>query len=88
MGSIYATLGDARRALECYEEQLAIAQEIGDRRGEANALFNSALSLWKRVGPGERDEARRRVAAAAALFEAMESPNAAKARAVLEEWGS
>ncbi len=34
------TLGDARKAIEYYEQQLTIAREIGDRRGEGNALGN------------------------------------------------
>ena len=34
------TLGEYRRAIEFYEQRLAIAREIGDRRGEGNALGN------------------------------------------------
>jgi tetratricopeptide (TPR) repeat protein len=33
-------LGDARKAIEFYEQYLSIAREIGDRRGEGNALGN------------------------------------------------
>ena len=36
---------EVRRAIEHYEHQLAIAREVGDRRGEALALFNSALAF-------------------------------------------
>jgi len=40
MGSAYAALGDARKAIDYYEQRLVIAREIGDRRGEGNALGN------------------------------------------------
>ena len=40
----YADLGDARRAIEFYEQALAIAREIGDRRGEGNALGNLGIA--------------------------------------------
>jgi tetratricopeptide (TPR) repeat protein len=44
LGNAYAVLGDARRAIEFYEQHLAIAREIGDRRGEGNALGNLGLA--------------------------------------------
>jgi tetratricopeptide (TPR) repeat protein len=34
LGLAYADLGDARRAIELYEQALVIDREIGDRRGE------------------------------------------------------
>ncbi|MDD4651114.1 MAG: tetratricopeptide repeat protein [Methanothrix sp.] len=40
LGIAYKNLGDARHAIEYYEQALAIAREIGDRRGEGNALGN------------------------------------------------
>ncbi|MGE3273360.1 MAG: NB-ARC domain-containing protein, partial [Chloroflexota bacterium] len=40
LGSAYADLGDPRRAIELYEQQLVIVREIGDRRGEGAALGN------------------------------------------------
>ena len=40
MGMIYADLGEARKAIEYYEQALAIAREIGDRRGEGASLGN------------------------------------------------
>src|SRR5262249_34528763 len=40
MGVAYAALGDPRRAIELYEQQLAITHEIGDRSGEAFASWN------------------------------------------------
>jgi len=40
LGLAYFSLGDAKKAIEYYEQALAIAREIGDRRGEGNALGN------------------------------------------------
>ena len=40
LGLAYAALGDARRAIEFYEQHRDIAREIGDRRGEGAALGN------------------------------------------------
>jgi tetratricopeptide (TPR) repeat protein len=40
LGVAYAALGDAKKAIEFYEQRLVIAREIGDRRGEGNALGN------------------------------------------------
>jgi tetratricopeptide (TPR) repeat protein/Cdc6-like AAA superfamily ATPase len=40
LGNAYADLGDPRRAIEFYEQQLVITREIGDRRGEGIALGN------------------------------------------------
>ena len=40
LGLAYAALGQARKAIEYYEQWLQIAREIGDRRGEGQALGN------------------------------------------------
>jgi tetratricopeptide (TPR) repeat protein len=40
LGSAYAALGDARKAIEFYEQALVIDREIGERSGEGNALGN------------------------------------------------
>jgi tetratricopeptide (TPR) repeat protein len=40
LGIAYRNLGDARKAIEFYEQRLVIAREIGDRRGEGRALGN------------------------------------------------
>ena len=50
---------------------------VGDRRGEAIALFNSAEELAKL---GQREEARVRAEQAADIFAAIESPHAGKVR--------
>ncbi len=36
----YAALGEARKAIEFYEQALTIARETGDRRGEGQTLGN------------------------------------------------
>ena len=43
----YADLGDAHKAIDYYEQQLAITREIGDRRGEADASWNLSLAYVK-----------------------------------------
>ena len=40
-----ADLGEPRKAIEYYEQQLMITRAIGDRRGEGNALFDTSLAL-------------------------------------------
>jgi tetratricopeptide (TPR) repeat protein len=40
LGLAYAALGDARKAIEFYEQCLELHREIGDRRGEGDALGN------------------------------------------------
>lgn len=40
LGLAHVQLGDARRAIGYYEQQLTIARQTGDRREEANALDN------------------------------------------------
>jgi tetratricopeptide (TPR) repeat protein len=83
LGIAHYSLGDARQALEFHEQRLAIAREIGNRRGEGNALLNSAVALHTL---GNRPEAIARAEAALAIYEAVESPTAAKVRAALAEW--
>ena len=45
LGIAYRCLGQYQRAIEYQEQSLAIQREIGDRKGEANSLYNKALSL-------------------------------------------
>ena len=59
--------------------QLVIVQEIGDRRGEGNALANLGLA-YETLSDVAR--ARELWAAALAIYEAIESPYAARVR----EW--
>ena len=37
-------MGETRRAIQFYEQYLTITREIGDRRGEGNALGNLGLA--------------------------------------------
>jgi tetratricopeptide (TPR) repeat protein len=83
LGNAYADLAEPHKAIEFYEQQLTIAREIGDRSGEGNALFNSALALDQL---DDRAQAIARAEAALQIFEAIEDPNAAKVRALLEKW--
>src|SRR4029077_13471257 len=43
LGIAYKNLGELRRAIELYEQQLAITGEIGDRYSEGRALGNMGL---------------------------------------------
>ena len=72
-----------RKAIEFYEQYLTIAREIGDRLGEGNALWNSALA---HDSLGNRAEAIPRAGTALKIYEAIEDPNAAQVRAQLAEW--
>ena len=44
LGLAYADLGDVWRAIQYYEEALAIHREIGDRRGEGHGLGNLGIA--------------------------------------------
>jgi len=82
LGNAYAALGEVRKAIEYYEQHREIAREIGDRRGEANALYNWGNELVKL---GEGDRAIEMIEAALAIYEQIESPWAEKARKGLAE---
>jgi len=47
LGLAYADLGDAKKAIEFYEQQLVIVREIGDRRGEAFGSWNLGQAYEK-----------------------------------------
>jgi len=85
LGNAYATLGEARKAIEFYEQALAIAQEIGDRRNEGNWLGNLGNALY---GLGEKARGVQLMKQALTIFEAIESPHAEWARNKLKEWGA
>ena len=69
LGTAYADLGDPARPSSIYEQALAIAREIGDRRGEGTAWATWAwpTPTWAsqeghrvlRAGPGHRPRDRR-----------------------------
>ncbi len=85
LGTAYAALGEAQRAIEHYEAALRIRREIGDRSGEANDCSNLALACFHL---DERERAISLAREALAIYEAIESPNADKARKVLAEWSA
>ena len=49
MGVAYEALGNYPQVIDCYQQHLVLAREIGDRRGEANALEIWAMLavLWR-----------------------------------------
>jgi tetratricopeptide (TPR) repeat protein len=53
VGLAYHSLGQVQRAISYYEQRLAIAREIGDRRGVATFLGNLGLA-FKYVGQVDR----------------------------------
>jgi tetratricopeptide (TPR) repeat protein len=76
-------LGEPRRAIEFYEQQLEIVQEIGDRGGESAALYNMAGEL---VNIGERGRAIELGERSLEIKLEIEDPWAKRVRAALEEW--
>ena len=44
---MYLGAGEVARAIECYEQALALAREIGDRRGAGKALSNLAVIVYQ-----------------------------------------
>ena len=61
----------------------SLHREIGDRRGEGNALWNMSLALDQL---GERTQAIQHAEQALTILEQIEDPNAAKVRAQLADW--
>ncbi len=82
LGNAHAALGETSNAIEHYEQALAISREIGDRRIEGITSHNLANELSK---AGRVDEAIAYAENAVAILEAIESPHAANARALLEK---
>ena len=85
LGIPHADLGNFCEANEYFDQSLVIARELGDRRQEGIGLWNSALA---HESLGNRAEAITRATSALAIYEAIESPNAAGVRAQLAEWHS
>jgi tetratricopeptide (TPR) repeat protein len=80
LGLAYDASGDTGRAIQFYEQQLAIDREIGYRRGVGNALSKMSLALDQ---IGEHTQAIQHAEEALTIFEQIEDPNAANARALL-----
>jgi len=62
---------------------LAIVRDIGDRRGEGNALWNMSLALDQ---PGERAKAIQHAEQALTIYEQIEDPYTTQVRAQLAAW--
>ena len=80
-----ADLGDARKAIEYYEQALVIAREIGNRRGEGNALWNMSLAKDQL---GNKAHAIECAKSALKIREEIEDPRAENVRRKLQEWES
>ena len=78
----YAALGQTQRAIECYQQHLAIAREIADRRGESNASRNPGLAL---ENLGRLDDAIPLIEACLAFKREISHPDAEKDAARVEE---
>jgi serine/threonine protein kinase/tetratricopeptide (TPR) repeat protein len=64
-GEVFFAHGDYPSALTKFNDELAIAREIGNRRAEASALNNTALMLDQQ---GEKEEARKMFEKALPIF--------------------
>lgn len=83
LGNVHASFGETRRAIEFYEQRLAIARDIGDRRGESITLWNMSLAFDEL---GERAEAIAHAEASFKIRSELEDPNVGKVREQLAEW--
>ena len=82
LGNAYSALGQVERAIEHYDQALAIAREIGDRRGEGHFLGNLG-NAYSALGQVER--ARDYLQQALVIFQEIKSPYADLARKQLAE---
>jgi tetratricopeptide (TPR) repeat protein len=69
LGQLYSDLGDFDRADESTRESIRLANEIGDREGEANARTTRAFLFFHR---GDHDAAINDTQAALAIFSELE----------------
>jgi tetratricopeptide (TPR) repeat protein len=82
LGLAYADLGEVQKAIEYYEQSLAIDRTIGDRQGEGSRLGNLGNAY------SDLDDLPTALAyaeSALKIFEAIESPNADRARKQLDD---
>jgi tetratricopeptide (TPR) repeat protein len=82
LGLAYSALGQVEKAIDYYEQALAIAREIGHRQGEGNRL--GALGLAYNA-LGQVEKARNYLEHSLAIFEEIKSPNADLVRRWLAE---
>jgi tetratricopeptide (TPR) repeat protein len=83
LGTAFYAMGEARRAIEFYEQRLVNAREIGDRRGEGVAVFNISHTLDQL---GDRAQAIAHAVAALEILEQIELPYVERVRAQIAEW--
>jgi len=83
LGPVYAEIGKMRHAMECYDQHIELARDLGDRAGEAAALWNSARLLDKN---GERANAISRAETALKVCEKIEFPDVGNVRSQLKDW--
>jgi tetratricopeptide (TPR) repeat protein len=82
LGNAYAARGELQKAREFYEQQLIITRQLGFRQVEGSANFNIGR-VFKRLG--DRARALAHAEAALEIFEQVQSPRAAQARAQVAE---
>jgi len=80
LGVAHKNLGELPLAIERHEQALTIAREIGDRYREGDALGNLGLAY---AALGEPSRPMDFLRGALEIFEAIESPHAAQARATI-----
>ena len=81
IGEVYDALGQKDKALDFYQQALAIRREVGDRFGESVTLFNIGLLLDEM---GRTAEAVTYLEQNVALDEAIGHPDLESDRAELE----
>jgi tetratricopeptide (TPR) repeat protein len=72
LGLAYNNIGQARQAIEYYEQALAIARNVGDRRSEGNLLGNMGLAYRDLE---QVEQARQYLEQSLAIFEEIQSPS-------------
>ena len=73
------------KAVECFDDQLKLARQLGDQETEAQALWSAARAVRSL---GRLPDAITRISAALAILESINPEEAEKARADLERWRS
>jgi tetratricopeptide (TPR) repeat protein len=82
LGNRYAELGEPRRAIELFEQALAIFREVGDRRGEGEVLHNLSAAYQRVV---DLPAAIQTAEASLTMREEIEVPRVADTRAQLDD---
>jgi hypothetical protein len=83
LGRSHLAADRSSRALECFDEQLKVSRKIGDREGEALALWNAARVVHAR---GQIADAVTRASAALPILDGIKSSEAAALRTEIDHW--